>query len=209
MRHKLQVSQSSINNEHKKFQRPNQQTETVPFATQYHRTKQPYTIMTERAKLMRCFRTPKRGRDSEHWDTFKQKYPTDSFAKTTFYGKDYTAKRKKSVLLKFFGQDHTQRIDINYVPAYRNRLEGTIDPSIDSSSRTQPREFVIGDRWACFLKQRKFEKNQTNFEKCNRTEGRIRIDRKENRNASTRSKQMNQSSSSSAFSHRLMQTKMR
>ena len=58
--------------------------------------------MTEQVKLMGCFQTPKRGRDSEHWDTFKQKYPTDSFSKTSLYGKDMT-KRKKSVLLKFFG----------------------------------------------------------------------------------------------------------
>jgi hypothetical protein len=61
--------------------------------------------MAERAKLMECFRLPKRGRDSEHWDTFKQKYPTNSFAKTTLYaGKDTVKqKRKQSVLLKFFG----------------------------------------------------------------------------------------------------------
>eukprot|EP00533_Pseudo-nitzschia_delicatissima_P015199 CAMPEP_0197266522 /NCGR_PEP_ID=MMETSP1432-20130617/3054_1 /TAXON_ID=44447 /ORGANISM="Pseudo-nitzschia delicatissima, Strain UNC1205" /LENGTH=58 /DNA_ID=CAMNT_0042731399 /DNA_START=131 /DNA_END=307 /DNA_ORIENTATION=- len=58
--------------------------------------------MTERVKLFRCFQTPKRGRDSEHWDTFKQKYPTDSFAKTALYGKEM-ARRKKSGLLKFFG----------------------------------------------------------------------------------------------------------
>jgi hypothetical protein len=61
--------------------------------------------MTERAKLMECFRLPKRGRDSEHWDTFKQKYPTDSFANSTLYAEKDTAKQKRnrSVLLKFFG----------------------------------------------------------------------------------------------------------
>lgn len=39
--------------------------------------------------LMKCFPIPKKGRDSEHWDVFKQKYPTDSFAKTSLYGKGY------------------------------------------------------------------------------------------------------------------------
>ena len=55
---------------------------------------------------MDCFRIPKRGRDSEHWDTFKRRYPTDSFTKTTLYGnQDFTPKKKRgsSLILKFFG----------------------------------------------------------------------------------------------------------
>lgn len=53
------------------------------------------TTMIQTVKLMSCFSTPRKGRDSEHWDTFKQKYPTDSFTKTSLYGKDYTARRRK------------------------------------------------------------------------------------------------------------------
>eukprot|EP00536_Pseudo-nitzschia_multiseries_P010533 jgi/Psemu1/307380/fgenesh1_kg.324_\ len=45
--------------------------------------------------LFGCFSTPRKGRDSEHWDSFKQKYPTDSFTKTSLYGNNHNHKRRQ------------------------------------------------------------------------------------------------------------------